>query len=112
MDGQSRVVLAAVGRPDDDSYVTATENMADLMLEMGVKTDWDKSEKHHVRGDFAYANYGWSYGKGQRQPQRLGGERQEMMHEFVSQRCTQRVAAFQSGKFLSTSTSPAYPGTL
>lgn len=91
-------MLVAVGRPDDPSYVADAEQMAELMMEMGANTDWDKDEKHHKRGNFAYANYGWSYGKGQPRPQRLGGERQEMMREFVEKPCTQRIAAFQSGK--------------
>lgn len=98
-DKQGRVLLAAVGRPDDSSYAVAAEDMAELLLEMGARTKWEYNEKHHIRGDYASASHGWSYGKGQRRPQRLAGERQEMMREFVSQPCTQRIAAFQSGRF-------------
>lgn len=96
-DKQGRALLAAVGRPDDSSYAAAAEEMAELLLEMGARTKWERSEKHHIRGDFPSANYGGSYGQGQRRPQRLAGERQEMMRNFVSQPCTQRIAAFQSG---------------
>ncbi|KAF9068747.1 hypothetical protein BDP27DRAFT_1223652 [Rhodocollybia butyracea] len=99
VDKHDRVMLVAVGRPDDPSYVADAERMAELMMEMGQSTDWDKSEKQHNRGAYACAHYGWSYGKGQPQPQRLGGERRKMMREFVNQPCTQRIAAFQSASF-------------
>ncbi|KAF9027690.1 hypothetical protein BDP27DRAFT_1437082 [Rhodocollybia butyracea] len=99
VDNQDRVVLVAAGQPNDPSYATDAECMAELMLKMGESTDWEKEEKHHGRGDYSYADYGWSYGKGQQQPQCLGGQRQEMMARFVNKPCTQRVAAFQSASF-------------
>ncbi|KAJ3717530.1 hypothetical protein C8R42DRAFT_587033, partial [Lentinula raphanica] len=99
LDAEKRVVLSAVGQPNDPTYRQDAETMADLMLEVGSTTDWTKAELNSRRGKFASASCGWSYGKGQPRPMRLGGERQELMEEFIKNKCVRRIAAYQSATF-------------
>ncbi|KAJ3968896.1 hypothetical protein EV361DRAFT_386326 [Lentinula raphanica] len=99
IDAENRVVLVAVGKPDDPTYSCDAENMTNLMLEIGANTDWTKDELNSRRGKFASATCGWSHGNGQPHPMRLGGERQELMEAFVSNKCVERVAAHQSDSF-------------
>ncbi|KAJ3816892.1 hypothetical protein F5880DRAFT_1461459, partial [Lentinula raphanica] len=99
VDANNRVVLVAVGRPNDPTYLSDAELMAGLMLELSATTEWTKAELKSRRGKFASASRGWSYGKGQPKPMRLGGERQDLMEELIAHKCVQRVAAYQSATF-------------
>lgn len=91
-------MLVAAGGPNDPTYWDDAAKMSELMLKMGAETKWEPAEKHCRRGDFPSVAYGWSYGKGQPMPQQLGGKHQEMMADFISQPCVQRIASYQSGK--------------
>ncbi|KAJ3865614.1 MAG: hypothetical protein NXY57DRAFT_907508, partial [Lentinula lateritia] len=99
VDSQNRLVLVAAGGPNDPTYWDDAAKMSELMLKMGAETKWEPAEKHCRRGDFPSVAYGWSYGKGQPMPQQLGGKHQEMMADFISQPCVQRIASYQSAAF-------------
>ncbi|KAF8828333.1 hypothetical protein HHX47_DHR4000477 [Lentinula edodes] len=99
VDSEDRVVLVAAGGPNDPSYWEDAAKMSELMLRMGADTQWEAAERHSKRGDFPSVAHGWSYGKGQPMPQRLGGKRQKIMAEFVRNPCVRRVARYQSASF-------------
>ncbi|KAJ3711175.1 hypothetical protein C8R42DRAFT_728789 [Lentinula raphanica] len=98
-DSETRIVLVGVGQPNNATYCHDAEAMTNLMLKIGANTDWTKDELESRRGKFASGTCGWSFGNGQPYPMRLGGERQELMEAFVSNKCVERVAAHQSDSF-------------
>ncbi|KAJ4477734.1 hypothetical protein C8J55DRAFT_430599 [Lentinula edodes] len=85
--------------PDDPGYKKAVSEMTESILQAGEAANWTRRERRHRRGDFPALARGISYGKGQREPMRLVGERQVMMDSLLNQDCFRRVAGFQSSAF-------------
>ncbi|KAJ4478729.1 hypothetical protein C8J55DRAFT_430042, partial [Lentinula edodes] len=98
-DSEQRVMVCMLDGPDDPGYEKAVSEMTESILKAGEATNWARSEKKHKRGDFPALARGISYGKGQREPMRLVGERQLMMDGLLKQDCFRRVAGFQSSAF-------------
>lgn len=90
-------MVCLAGMPDDPTYAASIKQMSATMLKISRETKWSKAEKQgNQRGKFPSANYGISFGKGQPEPMRLGGDRKDLMKEFISNTSVQRVAAYQS----------------
>ncbi|KAJ4474047.1 hypothetical protein C8J55DRAFT_433510 [Lentinula edodes] len=70
--------------------------MTRLILEAREAASWKRKEKKHRRGAFPALACGISYGKGQPEPMRLGGDKQDLMKDLLAHRCFHRVAGFQS----------------
>ncbi|KAJ3925043.1 MAG: hypothetical protein NXY57DRAFT_907552, partial [Lentinula lateritia] len=95
-DGQHRIMACFVDEVDDEGFQKATEEMTRLILEAQNAASWKRKEKRHRRGTFPALACGISYGKGQPEPMRLGGDKQDLMQNLLAHRCFHRVAGFQS----------------
>ncbi|KAH7872695.1 uncharacterized protein C8R40DRAFT_1052115, partial [Lentinula edodes] len=98
-DSKQRILVCMLDGPDDPGYKKAVSEMTESILQAGEAANWTRSERRHRRGDFPALARGISYGKGQREPMRLVGERQVMMDSLLNQECFRRVAGFQSSAF-------------
>ncbi|KAJ3904023.1 hypothetical protein F5879DRAFT_802473, partial [Lentinula edodes] len=95
-DRDHRVMACFVDEADDDGFRQATQEMTRLILKARDATPWKKREKNHRRGAFPALARGISYGKGQPEPMRLGGDKQDLMEDLFAHQCFHRVAGFQS----------------
>ncbi|KAJ4473241.1 hypothetical protein C8R41DRAFT_775790, partial [Lentinula lateritia] len=95
-DSDHRVMACFVDEADDEGFRQATREMTELILQAQEATAWKKKEKQHRRGAFPALARGISYGKGQPEPMRLGGDRQDVMEDLLAHPCFRRVAGFQS----------------
>lgn len=97
-DSDHHVLACFVDEADDEGYRQAVQEMSELILQARSHAVWKKKERNHKRGAFPALARGISYGKGQPEPMRLGGEKQEVMQDLLQHNCFCRVAGFQSGQ--------------
>ncbi|KAJ3925567.1 MAG: hypothetical protein NXY57DRAFT_906902 [Lentinula lateritia] len=95
-DSDHHVLACFVDEADDEGYRQAVQEMSELILQARSHAVWKKKERNHKRGAFPALARGISYGKGQPEPMRLGGEKQEVMQDLLQHNCFCRVAGFQS----------------
>ncbi|THU78592.1 hypothetical protein K435DRAFT_811423, partial [Dendrothele bispora CBS 962.96] len=97
VDSTNRVICAGVKKIDNPQYTRDLEEAAQLIHEYGNEANFKAHEKSSKRGvGFAACAYGWSYGKGQKRPMRLGGPQAGMMRELLGHQCFHNIAHHQS----------------
>ncbi|THV07307.1 hypothetical protein K435DRAFT_643672, partial [Dendrothele bispora CBS 962.96] len=100
VDREDRIIAVAVKKINNPQYEQDIKQAAKLIDEAGRNANFKASEKHSKRGtNFAGVAFGLSYGKGQKQPSRLGGPRFSLMKGLVSQGCFQNIAHHQSSAY-------------
>ncbi|KAG6834762.1 hypothetical protein H0H93_007570, partial [Arthromyces matolae] len=97
VDRDDRVYAVLTGRPDDSTYVSAADEVFELLMHEGRVHDLPEVGDVHKRGNFPVFNVGYTYGNGGQEPSvRKNGKFDAMLERIMNNGHMQRLTSYAS----------------
>jgi hypothetical protein len=95
-----KLVVIAVGIPEDESYTAACETIHRLFLRLGEENQWEERYVDHKRGNnWPALNMGMAYGFGNQPYNQANVGHGDVVEELLSSPELRRIAIHQSGAY-------------